>query len=103
MGRILSINDERVMCLRSLLPWARIPRTLWHLTLPQRNHGLSHITTVGSGAGGALPILLSGTRGVFESEALFRYFIPCRFAAGIYDLVTVSRFEKVFERELKTF
>ena len=78
MGRILSINDERVMCLRSPFPWARIPRTLWHPTLPQRNHGLSHITTVGSGVGGALPILLGGTRGVFESEAfLGTFFLTC--------------------------
>ena len=79
MGRILSINDERVMCLRSPLPRARIPQTRWPPTLPQRSHGLSHITTItGDGAGGALPILLGGIRDVFESEALFRYFHPCR-------------------------
>ena len=77
------------MCLRSPLPRARIPQTRWHPTLPQRNHGLSHITTIiGDGTGGALPILSGGIRDVFESEALFRYFLPCRFAADIYDLVT---------------
>ena len=78
MGRILSINDERVVCLRSPLPRARIPQTRWLLMLPQRSHDLSHITTIiGDGAGGALPIL-------FESEVLFRYFHPCKYVCSMY-------------------
>ena len=72
MSRILSINDERViLCHRSPLPRVCIPQTRWHPTLPQRNHGLSHITTItGDGASGALPILSGGTHDVFEPEAI---------------------------------
>ena len=90
MGRILSINDERVVCLRSPLPRGRIPQTRWPPTLPQRSHGLSHIITILVMAP-AVPCpsyWVAFATSLSLKSFLGTSILAGMFAANIFDLVT---------------